>query len=162
MTTVSSIRTRFSIRFIRALKRISTKGNELSSNTIMITRRKQQMIKRAAYVSMASAVGPRRAWVRALKWKLKPSRTRFISRPAWLMSRRRRRRMMKRIGSVGGGEREKKVACRSEEEEVLRRLVPGGEGMDIYKLLGETAHYIKCLSTQVEVMTTITDHLYNI
>lgn len=39
----------------------------------------------------------------------------------------------------------------------LRELVPGGEAMEICKLLDETAHYIKCLSTQVKVMTAIAE-----
>lgn len=39
----------------------------------------------------------------------------------------------------------------------LRDLVPGGETMDLNILLGETAHYIKCLTTQVQVMRNIVD-----
>ncbi|MBA0817336.1 hypothetical protein Gohar_028239 [Gossypium harknessii] len=39
----------------------------------------------------------------------------------------------------------------------LRELVPGGEAMDVCNLLDETAHYIKCLTTQVQVMRKIVD-----
>lgn len=37
----------------------------------------------------------------------------------------------------------------------LRKLVPGGEAMDLCSLLDEAAHYIKCLNTQVQVMRRI-------
>jgi hypothetical protein len=43
----------------------------------------------------------------------------------------------------------------------LRQLVPGGKAMDMCSLLEETAHYIRCLSTQVKVMQTIADHFSN-
>jgi hypothetical protein len=43
----------------------------------------------------------------------------------------------------------------------LRRLVPGGQLMDTCSLLEETAHYMKCLTTQVQVMTRIVE-IYNI
>lgn len=39
----------------------------------------------------------------------------------------------------------------------LRKLVPGGEAMDLCNLLDEAAHYIKCLNTQVQVMRCIAD-----
>lgn len=39
----------------------------------------------------------------------------------------------------------------------LRKLVPGGEAMDLCRLLDEAAHYIKCLNTQVQVMRCIAD-----
>ncbi|KAH7542534.1 hypothetical protein FEM48_Zijuj02G0084400 [Ziziphus jujuba var. spinosa] len=39
----------------------------------------------------------------------------------------------------------------------IRKLVPDREAMEIYKLLDETAHYIKCLTIQVKVMTRIAD-----
>lgn len=39
----------------------------------------------------------------------------------------------------------------------LRKLVPGGEAMDMCKLLDETADYIKCLATQVKLMRRIAD-----
>lgn len=39
----------------------------------------------------------------------------------------------------------------------LRQIVPGGEAMDYCNLLEETAHYMNCLSTQVQVMQHIVD-----
>lgn len=44
-----------------------------------------------------------------------------------------------------------------EEADELRQLVPGGETMNLCNLLDETAHYIKCLTTQVQVMKKIAD-----
>lgn len=39
----------------------------------------------------------------------------------------------------------------------LRKLVPGGQAMDLCHLLEEAAHYIKCLNSQVQVMRSIAD-----
>lgn len=41
----------------------------------------------------------------------------------------------------------------------LRKVVPGGGDMEMLRLMVETAHYIKCLSMQVNVMQTIVDAL---
>lgn len=43
------------------------------------------------------------------------------------------------------------------EAKELRKVVPGGESMDFCNLLDETAHYIKCLATQVKLMRRIAD-----
>lgn len=80
----------------------------------------------------------------------------------------RRHALVRRICSVNqdmkikGGLKEKMSADGQEAEgfgEVneLRKLVPGGESMDLCPLLEEVAHYIKCLSTQVQVMRCIAD-----
>nr|GMD17291.1 transcription factor IBH1-like [Ipomoea batatas] len=45
----------------------------------------------------------------------------------------------------------------SDKAKELRKLVPGGKAMDLSCLLDETAHYIKCLSSQVEIMRNIAD-----
>lgn len=44
-----------------------------------------------------------------------------------------------------------------DQENKLRRLVPGGEAMDVCSLLDETSHYIKCLTTQVKMMKRIAE-----
>lgn len=49
---------------------------------------------------------------------------------------------------------EKESSSRVKE---LRRLVPGGESMDLGVLLEETAHFVQCLETQVGVMRRIAD-----
>lgn len=67
------------------------------------------------------------------------------------------KRMM-RIKKKGLGERRKINQSNFGQEEQLRKLVPGGEVMDTYNLLDETAHYIKCLSAQVMVMRSIVNY----
>ncbi|KAH7518309.1 hypothetical protein FEM48_Zijuj09G0157700 [Ziziphus jujuba var. spinosa] len=46
---------------------------------------------------------------------------------------------------------------RNPEATELGKLMLGGKAMEICKLLDETAHYIKCLTTQVKVMRRIVD-----
>ncbi|KAF7121161.1 hypothetical protein RHSIM_Rhsim13G0052900 [Rhododendron simsii] len=101
-------------------------------------------VKLAADASMAAAVGPRRVWSRAMLWKIRSrgvlARRRGRRSCGHGVVRRRRVHMGKRGGKLGFGGDPK--------TEELRRLVPGGEAMDLYSLLDETAHYMKCLSTQ--------------
>lgn len=78
---------------------------------------------------MAIAAGPRRAWSRAL-----------LRRP---YGRRLRRRRNGRV--------------RISRVEKLRRLVPGGEGLDFCRLLEETASYMQCLKHQVNLMQRLVD-----
>ncbi|KAG6513175.1 hypothetical protein ZIOFF_023485 [Zingiber officinale] len=83
---------------------------------------------------MAYSAGPRRAWSRALLRKLvrrrrKPPR-RDLPRPAAIIRRRR---------PVGG----------DRLEVALRRVVPGGAGMEYCRLLEEAADYVKCLVMQL-------------
>ncbi|KAG6575326.1 Transcription factor IBH1, partial [Cucurbita argyrosperma subsp. argyrosperma] len=101
-------------------------------------RRRSRRIKMMAYSSMARTAGPRCAWARALLFKL---RTR--ARHRTLITRRRHHhRSDDRVGK-------------------LRRLVPGGESMDVCTLLEETGEYIQCLSAQVKVMKAICDHQFS-
>ncbi|MCD9646409.1 hypothetical protein HAX54_036218 [Datura stramonium] len=116
----SSIKTRFAYRFLRALRKLNQQKKPNS-------RKQYHRVKLAAYASMASAVGSKRAWSRALLWKI------------------RNRNLMK-----------KKRRCYVSEnprEEIgfveLRKLVPGGEVMDFDNLLDESADYIKCLASQL-------------
>ncbi|CDP03965.1 unnamed protein product [Coffea canephora] len=120
-----SIRTRLAYRFLRALKKLNKQRTD--------TCRRYHMVKMAAYASMASAVGSKRAWSRALLWKI---RNRGLNR--WLVKRNK---------SLG----------LEEAHQELRKLVPGGEVMDVLSLFDETAHYIKCLTSQVQIMRNIVD-----
>ncbi|KAG6509425.1 hypothetical protein ZIOFF_027415 [Zingiber officinale] len=90
---------------------------------------------------MVYSAGPRRAWSRALLRKLVRRRRgpprrrrgpprRDLPRPA-VISRRRR--------PVGG----------DRLEVALRRVVPGGAGMEYCRLLEEAADYVKCLVMQL-------------
>jgi hypothetical protein len=110
-------------------------------------RKRSQRIKIAACYAMAHAVGPRRAWSRAVLFKLR-SRARHQS----MIRRRSFRLQKKRVvknDNIPSGE--------VSQADKLRQLVPGGKAMDVCSLLEETAHYISCLATQVKVMQTIAD-----
>jgi len=105
-------------------------------------------VKLAADVSMASAVGPRRAWSRAMLAKIRHG-VRAGSTSSLTMRKRKiyhGKKSTKEVGIAGNAK-------------MLRKLVPGGEAMDTCSLLDETFHYIKCLSTQVKVMTRIADQI---
>lgn len=127
----SNIRTRFAYRFVRTLKQVNTRYMSSSNNS---RARRSVEIKNAANMCMAATVGSKRAWSRAVLSKIR---------------RRRRRRPRRNINY-----------CGESETEELREIVPGGEGLDTRSLLDETAHYINCLTTQVEVMKHIL-HLYS-
>ncbi|KAK4800204.1 hypothetical protein SAY86_025569 [Trapa natans] len=124
--------------------------------------RHSQRIKLAAYSSMARAVGQRRAWSRALMLKLKLSDKRK-NRYRWLAARKMKqqktlRRGCGRILATKRNRSEKGSPSRScSGVDELRRLVPGGEAMDLGVLLEETAHFVRCLETQVRVMSIIAD-----
>ncbi|XP_028063040.1 transcription factor IBH1-like isoform X2 [Camellia sinensis] len=137
----SSIKTRFAYGFMRTLKRLSKRKPTSSSSPREIFR-SYRMIKMASDASMASAVGCRRAWSHAMLWKIRCQ----LPRRCHALGRRKRSRT--------DGCRRRGVANKAEKElglgqtDELRDLVPGGETMDLNILLGETAHYIKCLTTQ--------------
>ncbi|URE35699.1 hypothetical protein MUK42_26296 [Musa troglodytarum] len=122
-------------RFLRCLSRIQQTAS--SSSVASRSRR----IRRAAYASMAYSAGHRRAWSRALLRKLRCRR----ARPVFLPGRPRIARP--------------RVVVEIDRAEVLRELVPGGAGMDYCRLLGETADYIRCLTTQVRLMQTVMDSI---
>ncbi|KAH7518753.1 transcription factor IBH1 [Ziziphus jujuba] len=142
----STIKSRFTQGFLRALKRINRQkprtGTPPPSSSREICKRYLK-VKVAADASMACAVGSRRAWSRAMLRKIR-------SQSTCVKVRRRTRFRMKKKES-----NEKEDGNPKAME--LRKLVPGGEAMEICKLLDETAHYIKCLSTQVKVMRRIAD-----
>ncbi|GAB4841512.1 hypothetical protein Ancab_022229 [Ancistrocladus abbreviatus] len=152
-----SIKTRFAFRFLRALRKINKKRPTSCSYSSREISRRFQRVKLAADASMASAVGPWRAWSRAILIKL---RNRSHARAHALIGRRRqtdhhhaitvRKRVMKK-------KKLQKIQPGFQANE-LRMLVPGGEAMDLYSLLDETADYIKCLTTQVKVMRGIVSY----
>ncbi|PSR94973.1 Transcription factor like [Actinidia chinensis var. chinensis] len=140
-TNPNSIKTRFAYKFLRALKRLNKRRPTSPPHPNEIFRW-FRMIKTASYSSMASAVGSRKGWSQAMLRKI------------WCraLETRRRRRRRRRCGGMirrSSGERNK--------ADELRSLLPGGEAMDFCSLLGETAHYIRCLTTQVQVMRNIVD-----
>ncbi|GFZ01834.1 hypothetical protein Acr_15g0004430 [Actinidia rufa] len=146
----SSIKTRFTYGFLRTLKRLPKTRAKSSSFSPEEISKRCRIIKLATDASMASAVGPRRAWSRALIRRVRSQRRQ--RQRQWLVMRRTRRGERKKGGKeVGGGG----------QTDSLRKLVPGGETMELCTLLGETAHYIKCLTTQVQVMRNIVDLFSN-
>lgn len=142
-----SIKTRFAYRFLRTLKQVNTRY--ITARSSSSTARRSLEIKHAANMCMAATVGSKRAWSRAMLSKIRRRR----------QMRSRRRLSVDRFnkGKIGNP---KRIYCGESETQELREIVPGGEGLDTKSLLDETAHYIKCLTTQVEVMKDIL-HLYS-
>jgi hypothetical protein len=140
-------RIKFARRFITTLMRMRKTRPSSSLSMEADVRKRSQRIKIAACYAMAHAVGPRRAWSRAVLFKLR-SRARHQS----MIRRRSFRLQKKRVvknDNIPSGE--------VSQADKLRQLVPGGKAMDVCSLLEETAHYISCLATQVKVMQTIAD-----
>lgn len=152
-TLTKSTKTRIASRFLRSLlkmKKTNRIGPTTSSEEIS---RRSYRIKIAAYTSMARSVGLRRAWSRALLFKLRnraSSQQQGVFRKRCLVSKKKKRVLIKN-----------KVSAEPSRADSLRKLVPGGDFMDICTLLEETAHYVKCLATQVKVMQRIADHYPN-
>ncbi|KAI3749724.1 hypothetical protein L2E82_20340 [Cichorium intybus] len=109
---------------------------------------------------MASVVGPRRAWSRAILWKIR-------NRSALAGNKKRVHHITTRLRlQRHHAQQTKKRNLKREHvdpfgnsglEVKLRKLVPGAQKLDPCCLLDETADYIKCLATQVEVMRTLVD-----
>ncbi|KAI4329912.1 hypothetical protein MLD38_028244 [Melastoma candidum] len=160
MMNPGSLRSNFTRIFLRSLSRInggcasSPRGRALG---------KHRSIKIAAYASMASVVGTRRAWSREVLRRIRHGGVRRISRrssefpvgwkePGYGKKLKKEAGMRRKAGDGNEG-----CSIRVTRKK-LRRLVPGGEGMEFHRLLEETAHYIECLRTQVEVMRSIADY----
>ncbi|KAL2541233.1 Transcription factor IBH1 [Abeliophyllum distichum] len=137
-SNLSSVKSRFTYRFLQALKKMNK--NRPASPSIRETYRRYHFIRVASYASMASVIRPRRAWSYATLWKI------------------RNRALMKRSSRARSLTRNPRKDIGFEQVSDLRKLVPGGEEMKICRLLNETIHYIKCLEAQVEIMRNIVDH----
>ncbi|KAM3390395.1 hypothetical protein ACQJBY_012161 [Aegilops geniculata] len=156
--------------FLRALSRIHGAAGP--------ARRRTRTIRRAAYSSMARATGPRRAWSRALllqaQARARRSRAETSRRAAVLV----RRRVVAgpaaaaRAAPAPVGGQVSSAAARAAlvppppaarqagepaRSDALRRLVPGGAGMEYCSLLEETADYVRCLRAQVQLMQGLAD-----
>ncbi|PRQ25354.1 putative transcription factor bHLH family [Rosa chinensis] len=152
----SSLKSRFTLGFLRALKRLNRQPSSSSSSQPQTVSSPREMCRRylririAADASMASAVGSRRAWSRALLLKIRSRQSRSSNSSA-------RRVSMKKKCLGEKIKKKKKLKC-CKEIKKLRKFVPGGEAMDACSLLDEAGHYIRCLNTQVKVMTRIVDN----
>ncbi|XVF21283.1 hypothetical protein REPUB_Repub12eG0077000 [Reevesia pubescens] len=161
----SSLKSRFTTRFLRALNKINAQKPISSSSPKEIFQRYRK-IKVAADKSMAYSVRSRRTWSRAMLWKLrsrsrrrqgassgrrrssvKTSTTTTSHHQAANMKRTSHEKDNKTTTTTTTGEDQVELVVQTGE---LRELVPGGEAMDLCNLLDETAHYIKCLTTQVQ------------
>ncbi|KAM7264838.1 hypothetical protein ACFE04_002521 [Oxalis oulophora] len=143
------VRSRFTRSFLQALKKINNEKTTTSSSPFTTSPKevygRYRRVKSAADKSLALAVRSRRViWRRALLWRLKKQ---------YYYSSTRLRARIKTRGILIKKKNNNYLSSSDE----LRRLVPGGEGMDLCSLLKETAHYMKCLNTQVQVMTSVLD-----
>ena len=121
---------------------------------------RSQKIKLAAYSSMARVVGPRRAWSRAILFKLQTRvRHHYFNRrrrSSCLDSEKKTKKKKKKTVMIKNISKAPREMVKNQMSK-LRQLVPGGKDMDMCSLFDETAHYIQCLSTQVKVMHAISD-----
>eukprot|EP00262_Sarcandra_glabra_P019859 TRINITY_DN770_c0_g2_i2.p1 TRINITY_DN770_c0_g2~~TRINITY_DN770_c0_g2_i2.p1 ORF type:complete len:159 (-),score=10.03 TRINITY_DN770_c0_g2_i2:163-639(-) len=146
----NSIKPIFASNFLRALARINLHKPNSSYPSFRTILQRSRKIKLAAEASMASAVGSKKAWSRAVLQKLRSRRARTNApiKPKVFISK-----MSKKKEAICATPREPSRA------NDLRRLVPGGEAMDFCSLLEEAADYILCLTTKVKVMQGIADSL---
>ncbi|KAJ8899449.1 hypothetical protein K2173_018423 [Erythroxylum novogranatense] len=143
----SSMKARFTIVFLRALKKIRTGTPPLSSPREVFQRYRR--VRTAADKSLVFAVGSRRAWSRAMLCKIRNQARRRQSFPKRIRTRPiKKNEIKKTLTDEEGG-----VGLAND----LRKLVPGAETMDLCRLLDETAHYIRCLNTQVQVLRSVAD-----
>ncbi|KAL2557569.1 transcription factor IBH1-like [Forsythia ovata] len=68
-SNLSSVKSRFTHRFLQALKKMNK--NKPASPSIRETYRRYHLIRVASYASMASVIRPRRAWSYATLWKIR-------------------------------------------------------------------------------------------
>ncbi|PKI59157.1 hypothetical protein CRG98_020422 [Punica granatum] len=143
----SHLKSRFARGFLRALARIHNLSPPpaSSSSNQDFALRKCQRVKLAAYASMASAFGKRRVWSRAMLQRIR-CHSSSVRRGKVRQHMRTMRRSGKKRKKIG-----RELAAKAQDVKKLRKLVPGGESMDLEGLLRETAHYVKCLVTQVSL-----------
>ncbi|PIN08015.1 hypothetical protein CDL12_19413 [Handroanthus impetiginosus] len=149
-TNPNSIKAKLTFRFLQAMKKLNKKiPPSLSSEDKY---KRYHAIRIAAYESMAFAVGMHKAWSRALLRKM-------ITNHRHPMKKRQKapHHDGKNVVITRGNPRNYGGELGFGPENDLRKLVPGGKGMDICRLLNETGDYIKCLKAQVKVMRKIVD-----
>jgi hypothetical protein len=147
--------------FLRALARI---------HSTTPAPRRPRTIRRAAYSSMARAASPRRAWTQALL--LRRARSRGVavggsSRRAVLLRRRVSASAPPPMLRASAGATSAaappvqgpppRQAGEPARADALRRIVPGGAGMEYCSLLDETADYVLHLRAQVQLMQSLVD-----
>lgn len=163
-THCSSYKTKFAYGFLRSLMRLKKQhqpnlSSSSSSRSRMEIQKQSQRIKLLAYSSIAHAGGPRRAWSRAILFKLQTrARHRYFTRKrsTSLDSKAKKKKKKKRVMRNNNIDNIRAAAGSSTiETKRLREVVPGGKEMDDCRLFDETADYIKWLSMQVQLMQAI-------
>ncbi|KAL8232953.1 hypothetical protein R6Q57_002731 [Mikania cordata] len=150
----NSLKIRLAYRFLHNLNNLNAKRSHFSNTQI---HHRSRRVKIATYASMASVVGRRRSWSRAIlsqirnkkRVDLKTSHRRHHHRHHLLAGIKRRRS----VNDTNPKRIYVDPFSNSGQELKLRKLVPGAETMDACGLLDETADYIKCLATQVPFTT---------
>lgn len=168
-STSGTYKTRFACRFVRSLMKMKRSydyrigGSKSNDDQESIINRRSERIKIAAYTSMARAVGTRRAWSRAFLHKIRNRNYQarlthgaVLRKKYCLDSKKKKNKKKKRV--IISKEPADDDQPANNRTDTLRKLVPGGDSMDICSLLEETAHYIKCLATQVQVMQSVADY----
>ncbi|VVB06213.1 unnamed protein product [Arabis nemorensis] len=145
LTTTFPIKEIFALHFLHSLSKLRRQKSFTGK-----TSERARKIKIAAYISMARATGgTSRRWSRAILWRL---HRRAKARKILGYTKLKKRSSGADVGRI---RRRRKDA----EEDRLRTVVPGGGDMETLRLMMETAHYIKCLTMQVNVMQSIVDAL---
>ncbi|KAG8489142.1 hypothetical protein CXB51_017186 [Gossypium anomalum] len=152
----SSLKSRFITRFLGALTKINAEHPISSSSPTRIFQRYRR-IKVASNKSMAYSVRSRRIWSRAMLSRFRSRRSAFSVRRSSVKTTNCTTSPPSALIKVTINENKIAKGGLDMQTDELRELVPGGEAMDVCNLLGETAHYIKCLTTQVQVMRKIVD-----
>ncbi|KAH7518752.1 transcription factor IBH1 [Ziziphus jujuba] len=150
----NSLKRRFTKVFLKALKKIYRHKSKTSSSSPREIWRRYRRVKLAADASMAFSVGTRRLWSQAVLWRIRSqARNRaFVKRISTSLRVKKRSLKGKKL------EEDHDLIDGYDNQEIkLRKLVPGGAAMDICSLLDETAHYVKCLTTQVNMMRRIAE-----
>ncbi|KAM7521893.1 hypothetical protein LguiA_011795 [Lonicera macranthoides] len=144
----TSLKTKFAYNFLQALKKL----NKQSSGASPV-----RQIKFAADASMASAVGSSRSWSLAVLWRIRNrSRLRRALKKRHIKSSTSHP-SLRRNKRSGNPRKDQRLG----QEDMLRKLVPGGEAMNMCSLLDETGHYIKCLTTQVLIAIFLDNSSFN-
>ena len=164
LKNTKSYKLKFAHRFLQSLIKIkrthhhdmnvSSSSSSSSSSDVDQILKRSRRIKLAAYSSMAHAIGPRKAWARALLFKLRNRK-----KPISLVVRKRSSLGLKKKKRVVNSTYKPEIVVIKEKTERLREVVPGGKDMDVSSLFEETAHFIKCLTFQVQIMKDIADQL---
>ncbi|KAK9062070.1 hypothetical protein SSX86_019255 [Deinandra increscens subsp. villosa] len=160
-TNPNSLKIRLAYRFLHNLNNLNTKRSILYNTPI---HHRSHRVKIAAYASMASMVGSRRAWSREILRKIRTQ--------GMLIARKKKRVDHTTTHHLHAAGSKRRTSSNDDpnptreyvdpfgdsgQEVKLRKLVPGVERMDACGLLDETADYIKCLAAQVDVMRTLVD-----